>query len=176
MKDRTTMSATAVRTSQIRGRLFRGRLSLVVYQNGVIAARRAASNMVLRGGAALIAQLYSGGAGAKPIDTIGVGFGTAPGGADMTALTLPDARAAIPAAALRTAIPGTAFSVVTDQADAVQVKIAALFHPTQDLTGVTEAGLSAGDTLYNQVIFEAVNLRVGQDVTFFWQIDFPFGH
>jgi len=171
MKDRTKMSATATRTSHIRGRL-----SLVVRRNGMIAARRVASNMVLRGGAALIARLYSGAGGAKPIDTIGVGFGTAPGGADMTALTPPDARAAIPAAALLTAIPAASFTVVTDQADAVQVKIAALFHPTQDLIGVTEAGLSAGDTLYNQVIFEAVNLRVGQDVTFFWQIDFPFGH
>ena len=50
------------------------------------------------------------------------------------------------------------------------------FQPTVELTGVTEAGLLAGDKLYNQVVFEPVTLRPGQDVTFFWEIDFPFGH
>ena len=50
------------------------------------------------------------------------------------------------------------------------------FKPTVDLTDVSEAGLLAGDVLYNQVVFEPVTLRPGQNVTFFWEINFPFGH
>jgi hypothetical protein len=81
-----------------------------------------------------------------------------------------------PPAALVTPLAANTFQVVTDQAGVVQVKIAAAFAPTQDLADVTEAGLLSGSTLYNQVIFEPVALHVGQSVTFFWQIDFPFGH
>ena len=113
---------------------------------------------------------------AQPIDGIGVGFATDPGTAELTALTPPPAAAGIPAEALRSALPPTSFELVTDQANAIQVNITALFSPTQELANVSEAGLLAGSLLYNQVIFEPVTLRVGQDVTFFWQIDFPFGH
>jgi hypothetical protein len=154
----------------------RGRLYLVVRERGTVVACRRGTNMVLRAGATLVAQLFSGGGGAKAIDTVGIGFATEPGGAEATALTAPPASANIPPAALRTTLAADSFQVVTDQAGVVQVKIAAVFAPTQELTAVTEAGLLAGTTLYNQVIFEPVALHVGQNVTFFWQIDFPFGH
>jgi hypothetical protein len=154
----------------------RGYLRLAVHRDGAIVARRQGSNLVLRAGALLIAQLFSGAAGAKPIDTVGVGFATDPGGAELTALTPPPGTSNIPATALRTALAPTSVTLVTDQADVIQVKIAAVFKPTQDLAGVTEAGLLSGTVLYNQVIFEPVTLHGGQDVTFFWQIDFPFGH
>ena len=65
---------------------------------------------------------------------------------------------------------------MTDRPDVVQVVVSSVFHPTVVLQDVTEAGLMAGDRLYNQVVFEPVTLRPGQDVTFFWEIDFPFGH
>jgi hypothetical protein len=26
------------------------------------------------------------------------------------------------------------------------------------------------------VVFEPVTLRVGQDITFFWEVDLPYGH
>ena len=153
-----------------------GRLLLLVRDRGLTVARRRGSNMVLRAGATLIANLFTGAGGAKAVDTVGIGFATAPGGAEATALTPPPAAANIPAAALRTALTAGAFQVVTDQAGVVQVKIAAVFSPTQELANVTEAGLLSGSTLYNQVIFEPVALHVGQNVTVCWQIDFPFGH
>ena len=160
----------------IRGAAPRGSLVMQVREKGALLAERRATNMVLRGGATLIADLFAGNAAGKPIDTIGVGFATDPGNAELTALTPPPATANIPPAALVTTLTAGSFQIVTDQANAVQVKIAAVFKPTQDLEAVSEAGILAGTALYNQVIFEPVTLRVGQDVTFFWQIDFPFGH
>lgn len=154
----------------------RGRLRLLVREGAVTVAERRATNMVLRSGAGLVAHLFAGGDGAKAIDTIGIGFATEPGSAELTALTAPPASASIPPEGLRTALTTDSFQVVTDQAGVVQVKIAAVFAPAQEVADVTEAGLLAGSTLYNQVIFEPVALHVGQNVTFFWQIDFPFGH
>ncbi len=58
----------------------------------------------------------------------------------------------------------------------IKVIVNALFKPTVELKDVSEAGLLAGDVLYNQVVFEPVTLRPGQNVTFFWEINFPFGH
>jgi hypothetical protein len=65
---------------------------------------------------------------------------------------------------------------VTPAADVVRVAITATFTPTVALDGVTEAGLGAGDVLYNHVLFDPVRLEAGQAVSFFWEIDFPFGH
>ena len=154
----------------------RGSLLLRTRSRGGLLVERRATNIVLRAGATLIANLFTGGPAGKPIDAIGVGFATEPATAELTALTPPPAAASIPAAALVTPLTAASFQVVIDQANAVQVKIAAVFKPTKDLDNVTEAGILAGTALYNQVIFEPVSLHVGQDVTFFWQIDFPFGH
>ncbi len=153
-----------------------GRMILrVAAADGTLVAERRAGNMVLRGGATIIAALFTGAAGAKPIDTIGIGFAKDPGDAELILLT-PDPAKKIPAAALLTPLTADSFTVVADQAGSVQVSVAARFKPTVDIDDVTEAGLLAGDTLYNQVIFEPVALKTGQDVTLFWQIDFPFGH
>ncbi|MES2443251.1 MAG: hypothetical protein V4574_10510 [Pseudomonadota bacterium] len=153
-----------------------GRMTLrVAAPDGTLLAERRAGNMVLHGGALLIAQLFSGAGGAKPIDTVGVGFARDPGTADLTALTRPADTEKFPLAALRTALPPGSFTIA-DRDGVVQVSVAARFKPTVVLADVTEAGLLSGDALYNQVIFEPVTLAVGQDVTLFWQIDFPFGH
>ena len=109
-------------------------------------------------------------------DRVAIGFASEPGGVDLAALTPPDPALAIPPEALRSALAATAFTLAEDGENAVRLEIAALFRPAQELAGVTEAGLLAGARLYNQVLFEPVTLRPGQDVTFFWQIDFPFGH
>jgi len=152
-----------------------GRLRLEAHDpNGGPPARRSASNMVLRDGAALVARLFTG-QGAGPIDSIRVGWGTEPLDIDGTALT-PPPDAGLPEAALVTAVPADAFDLATDRDDLVRVAITATFSPTVDLRGVTEAGLLAGTTLYNQVVFDPVDLRREQDVTFFWEVDFPFGH
>src|SRR6516164_5647503 len=93
-----------------------GHLLLVVRERGVTVARRQGTNMVLRAGATLIAQLFAGAGGAKAIDTVGIGFATEPGGTEATALTPPPASANIPPAALRTALAANALQLVTDQA------------------------------------------------------------
>jgi hypothetical protein len=145
-------------------------------RDGRPVAQRKAGNIVLRSGAALVAKLFAGAAGATPIDTIGIGYASNPASAELIALVPPPADLDIPAEALRTPLPPESFAVATDRAGAVRVRITATFQPTRELPKVTEAGLLAGDTLYNQVVFEPVTLTEGQDVTFFWEIDFPFGH
>ena len=152
--------------------MIRGRLRLVVHSPD--GAERRASNIVLRQGAAIVAKLFAGDAAAQRIDTIQVGFGTDVADADATALTPPPAGIAL--AAVRGPIAPADFTVKTDGEAFVQVGVAATFTPTVELPAVTEAGLLAGTQLYNQVVFEPVTLRVGQDVTFFWEIEFPFGH
>jgi hypothetical protein len=164
-------------TMEERAALVRGRLTLVVRgADGAELAARSAHNVVLQGGAELVASLFSGAEGAKPIDTIQVGF--AQDGADVgaTALT-PPPNGGIEASALRSAVQKDDFAAETDNdTRLVRVSVATVFKPTVELPDVTEAGLLAGERLYNQVVFEPVTLRPGQDVTFFWEIDFPFGH
>lgn len=156
--------------------LSRGRLRLRVRDAGSRVTVRRATNVVLQGGAQVVAALFAGAAGASPIDRIGVGFGVEAAGDAATALT-PPPDGAIAAQALTTPIEPADFAIATD-ADArlVRVSVATVFKPSVELKDVTEAGLLAGESLYNQVVFEPVTLRVGQDVTFFWEIDFPFGH
>jgi hypothetical protein len=154
----------------------RGRLHLRVRDgDGNLVAERSTRNIVLRQGAAVIANLFATQAGAVGINTLQVGFGQEAATAEATTL-VPPADNTIPAQALVSAVAPTDFSIVTDKPDAIQVLVSTVFRPTVELTDVTEAGLLAGDKLYNQVVFEPVTLRPGQDVTFFWEIDFPFGH
>jgi len=150
----------------------RGRVRLEVREPGgrVVAERRAA-NIVLRGGAELIAKLFAGTAGG-PVDRVGVGFAREVADAGITALTGLDGGDPPPA----TPIPADSFTIDATRPGTVAVSVASVYHPATDLADVSEAGLLAGDDLYNQVVFEPVALRVGQDVTFFWEIEFPFGH
>lgn len=136
---------------------------------------RTAHNLVLRGGAEVVAQLFAGAGGAAPIDTIGVGFARESADADVTALSPPE-DGTIPASALVTPLGPDAFAIRTDRPNSIRVTVTAVFRPAVNLPGVSEAGLLSGPRLYNQVVFEPVDLEVGQDVTFFWDIDFPFGH
>ncbi len=153
----------------------KGRLELTVRSpEGEVVARRHVSNIVLKGGAELIAQRFAGVAAIGPIDRVKIGFGHEVAAADVTSLT-PPAGDGIPAAALETALPASAFTITKDRPGVVSVAVNALFTPTIDLVDVTEAALAAADRLYNQVVFEPLHMRVGQNVTFFWQIEFPFG-
>jgi hypothetical protein len=153
-----------------------GRLRLEVRDPGGGVTARSAQNIVLQRGAEIVAALFAGEDGAGPIDTLQVGFGVDGADVGATSLTPPPA-GGVDAAALASPVQKTDFAVQTD-ADArlVRVSVTTAFHPTVTLDDVTEAGLLAGDRLYNQVVFDPVTLRVGQDVTFFWEIDFPFGH
>lgn len=152
----------------------RGRMRLLIRsQDGRVVAERRADNIVLRQGAGIVARLFSGDAQSKAINQIQVGFGTESATAETTSLKVPPD---INLSAVKSPLTPEMFSVVMDKPNIVQVLVSAVFHPTKELKNVTEAGLLADDKLYNQVIFESVTLRVGQDITFFWEIDFPFGH
>ncbi len=153
----------------------RGRLRLIVRSStGALIAQRQAENMVLRQGAAIIANLFAGAANSQPINQIQVGFAQEAATPELTSLTLPEGE--VPLAELRSPVTPENFQIVTDKPDFVQVSVASVFKPTVELKDVTEAGLLAGEVLYNQVVFEPVTLKVGQDITFFWEVDFPFGH
>lgn len=156
-------------------RRIRGRLRMGVRAaDGHLLACRESANVVLRGGAELVARRL-GGLDASPITAVVVGFGTEAadlGATTLTASTNPQ----IPASALISPVQPSDVTIDAGRVDAVLVSLATVFHPTVELAGVSEAGLMGGDRLYNQVVFEPVTLRVGQDVTFFWEIDFPFGH
>ena len=142
--------------------------------DGRPVAERAASNIVLRQGASLVASLFAGAPDSQPINAMQVGFGAEAADTEATGLTPPTG--AIAAVALRSPIAPADFTVIADRPNLIQVVVTALFQPTVELADVSEAGLLAGDTLYNQVVFEPITLRVGQNVSFFWEIDFPFGH
>ncbi len=157
-----------------------GRMLLQVQSaSGETVSTRRASNIVLRQGAAIVATLFAGAAGTQPITHIQVGFGRETVDAETTSLTTTPA-APLPnppsQEALRSPIAQSDFTVVTDKPKTVQVLITSIFTPTVELVDVSEAGLMAADKLYNQVVFEPITLQTGQDITFFWEIDFPFGH
>jgi hypothetical protein len=149
-------------------------LTLIVRSpEGQPVESRAARNIVLRNGASLIARLFSGAPNTVPVNQVQVGFGQETASTEVTALTPPDGD--IPAEKLVSPIKPEDFTIVSDQPGSVKVTVNATFKPTVELQNVSEAGLMAGSVLYNQVVFEPVTLRPGQDVTFFWEIDFPFG-
>ena len=151
-----------------------GKLAMLVRdQDGRTVAERRGRNIVLRQGASIVARLFAGAAGSSAITHVQVGFAKQTATPEATSLTPPDVP--VDAAALRTAIAPEEFKIVSDQPGSVVVSVAALFRPTVQLDNVSEAGLMAGDKVYNQVVFEPVTLRPGQDVTFFWEVDFPFG-
>jgi hypothetical protein len=140
---------------------------------GAVRETRSADNIVVRAGARLVAGRMVGLADVEPINLIRLGFARESADPESTALTPPDPP--VDAAALESAVPTESFSLADDLDGVVRISVAAEFEPTVDLEGVTEAGLFAGDQLYNQVVFEPVTLREGQRVTFFWDIDIPFG-
>ena len=153
----------------------KGKLQLIVRsRDGQCVAARSACNIVLRNGAGLIANLFAGTPNTVPVNQVRVGFGQQTASAEVTSLTPPEAN--IAPENLVSAVKPENFSIVADQPGHVKVIVNATFKPTVELQNVSEAGLMAGTVLYNQVVFEPVTLRPGQDVTFFWEIDFPFGH
>jgi hypothetical protein len=153
----------------------RGRMRRMVYSaEGSLVTQRESTNIVLRQGASIVAQLVAGKPGSEPINQIQVGFGSDVGDAEATSLAPPD-DPTILIDALRIPVTHSDFNIQTDRPSVVQMHIATLFQPAVELLNVTEAGLLAGEFLYNRVVFEPVTLRVNQHVTFFWEIDFPFG-
>ena len=153
-------------------RKIKGHLRLVAHSDGRARAVREAHNLVVRGGGELVARRLFG-SDVPPVNRVALGFARDSADPDATALTPPEA--VIAPEALSADLAPEALTFSTDQDGFVRVSIAAEFTPVADLENVTEAGLFSDDTLYNQVVFEPVTLRTGQRVTFFWDIDIPFG-
>ena len=151
-----------------------GRLTLTIESpDGRLVARRDARNLVVKGGAQIIAGLFSG-KGKTAIDNVRIGFGKATADVSSTALTAP--AQAIDPAHLRAPLTDANFTVDGGGATSVTVRISAPFNPQEEkIENVSEAGLFAGDTLYNQVVFEPITMLKDHVITFFWQVDFPFG-
>ncbi len=140
---------------------------------GAVLAQREAYNQVLRNGAKVVAQLFSG-KSTQAINRIQLGFATEEAAADAVALT--QANPPLAVSALSSPVAPGAFTIDTTPSSFVRVAVNALFVPSVALDKVSEAGLFAGDDLYNQVVFEPISLEPGQNITFFWEIQFPFGH
>jgi len=156
------------------GRRIRGHLRIVSRAaGGGDIELRSAHNLVVRGGARMVAALMVGEAGAEPINRIRLGFARESADAESSTLTAADP--VIDDAMLESAIAPESFTVNDTLDGVVRIAIAAEFEPAIDLEEVSEAGLFAGARLYNQVVFEPVSLRQGQRVTFFWDIEIPFG-
>ena len=154
----------------------KGRLRLLVSDSGgAPVAERRGSNIVVRRGAEIVASLLSGAAGSAPLNRVEVGFGRETANVEATALT-PPPDTGIPPESLRATVPPEAFQIQTDRPGILQLFVTTRFQPSVELTDVSEAGLMANTVLYNQVVFEPVTLRVGQEVTFFWEVDLPYGH
>src|SRR6267378_966617 len=114
----------------------RGRLTLTVRSAaGEVVASRRGSNIVLRKGAGIIARLFTGAPGSKPINQIQVGFATEAATAELTALTPPES--AIAAAALRSDLTPDSFQIATDKPGNIQVSVTAVFKPIVNLERVS---------------------------------------
>jgi hypothetical protein len=170
-----------------------GRMRLdLISPGGGIAARRRATNSVMQGGAELIADLFRGSA-ATPVNGMAVGTSSEPPAPPFTTSALTTThgdgtlaldRFAVPLAAnamsvevlpdlfkvrvrVRAVIPADAANSPDPQVASVEIGEAAL--------GVLAAdGLSLA-RLYNRVVFEPVAKTRDQELTLYWDIDFPFG-
>jgi hypothetical protein len=159
----------------------KGRLQLSIQaSDGTLVAERRASNRVLRSGASIIAGLFTG-ARTVAINKVGFGFGGEPLSLEATALSDRMIDSGVPGLLPAFEHGPEAFLAPTDFTvesgpDAVLVNVRLSFTPASDVNAVTEAALFAGQDLYNHVLFEPVDMKTGQTITFYWEIAFPFGN
>lgn len=174
-------------------RIIRGCLRLAVRRpGGTVVARRQAANTVVRSGAELVAELWSGQV-STPVNGMAVGLDDTPSSPpyEITALTTttPTGDPAIlrPAVALRPEDLTT--EVLADELK-VRVSLRAVVPPDQATSPdednprvmIAEAALGVlaaeGDRLteiYNRVVFEPVPKTADHELALYWEIDFPYG-
>lgn len=155
--------------------------------------RRVAHNAVARSGAELLAGLFTGGAGAKPIDAVAVGIGEEPNGPPyaITGLTLARPGGSPLLHKSVVAIDPAAFELATlDQELRVRVSLRTLIpadmavspDPAVEGVDIGEAalGVAAADgeslaRIYNRVVFEPFRKARKHEVSLYWEISFPYG-
>lgn len=148
-------------------------------RRGDLLAVREARNAVMRGGALLVAALFTGAEESGPISHLGVGTSDA---AESDAYDTPALSNADPAleGGTEAPVPPTAFTVVPDpQRRLALVRVRATLPEASALGTIREAGLLSrtGDVtvLYNRVIFAPVTKADDHELTLFWEITFPYG-
>jgi hypothetical protein len=154
-------------------------------RDGRLRARRRAHNAVMKSGAQLIAELFTGqGTG---ITHMGVGTSDTPESDTFATTALTNAAAAgQPALTGDTEVelPAGAFTnrITIDEGKRLaQVRFHATLPEAAAVGTVREAGLLAhpadgGDAvLYNRVIFAPVPKGDDHELTLFWEVSFPYG-
>jgi len=148
-------------------------------RRGDLLAVREARNAVMRGGALLVAALFTGAEESGPISHLGVGTSDA---AESDTYDTPALSNADPAleGGTEAPVPPTAFTVVPDpQRRLALVRVRATLPEASALGTIREAGLLSrtGDVtvLYNRVIFAPVTKADDHELTLFWEITFPYG-
>jgi hypothetical protein len=161
-----------------------GRLHLELRtKDGATVAVRRGTNSVMKGGAALLADLFRG--GGMPINRMGVGVSDAPETDAFGTSTLTNPTDPNDATRLKgdteVAIPSDAFIVKADETHRlVQVHVHATLPEDAAVGSVREAGLLARKddetaTLYNRVVFAPITKGDDHELTLFWEISFPYG-
>ena len=148
---------------------------------GGIIERRSVHNSVMKSGAQLLANLFSGTGG--PITHMGVGTSdTAESDSfSTTGLTNTGVGDAAPLTSpTEAAIPKEAFTITLDELKrVVRVKIRGTLPNNAAVGTVREAGLlsrsGATAVLYNRVIFAPISKGNDHELTLFWEVTFPYG-
>jgi hypothetical protein len=146
--------------------------------SGAVHAVRDARNSVMRDGAMLVARLFAGADGSKPITHITVGTSDAQETDAFTTVAL--ANDPPLTGATDAEIPAAAFTVTTDPDRRLAVVRVRGTLPDSAARGtIREAGLmsrtGATAVLYNRVTFAPVTKAGDHELTLFWEITFPYG-
>jgi len=149
--------------------------------DGVPVAERHAWNSVMRSGAGLVGQLFSG--GGKGITHMAVGTSDAPESGDFTTTELANSDGAGGpglVGATEAEIAGGSFTTTVDESKRlVRVRVRATLPAAAAVGRVREAGLVSRDddgaVLYNRVTFAPIGKGDDHELTMFWEVGFPYG-
>ena len=146
---------------------------------GEVLAVRQAHNSVMRAGAELMANLFTG--KGSPISHMGVGTNDAPETDAYSTTALVNDPGAPLAGSTEVLIPAEAiFPAEIDTVKrVVRVRVRASMPAGAAVGTVREAGLLArnGDqaVLYNRVTFAPIQKGDDHELTLFWEVSFPYG-
>jgi hypothetical protein len=143
-----------------------------------VLARRARYNSVMRTGATLLAELFTG--RGNPITHMAVGISDAPEPDDFSTDALTTDGDAALEGATEVALPADAFSLSTDEDKRlVHVRVRGTLPVNAAVGAIREAGLISrrdGEArLYNRVVFPTISKGDDHELTLFWEVSFPYG-
>jgi hypothetical protein len=153
-------------------------LQLREKETGAVITSRFARNAVMRGGAGLIAALFSG--SGSPITHMAVGTNNAPDPQTFDTVALTVAAEEL-TGATEAPIPAEGFSSeVDDVRRVVKVRVRGTLPDDAAVGTVREAGLIARTSeteavLYNRVTFDPIVKGNDHELTLFWEVTFPYG-